>query len=93
DRYCEWLFDILSEVENKIQNDVNKRDSISKRVYGYLGERLFNIYVEYLSQNSKIKIKYLPVIWINSTKQYFKLKIKQIKRKILTILGYRKEYW
>ncbi len=94
DGYCNWLFSILFEVEKKIQSDVKKRDVIQKRVYGYLGERLFNIYTEYLLQTTDIKIKYCPVIWINSNlKQYLKFKLKNIKRKILTFLGYRKEYW
>jgi hypothetical protein len=43
DRYCEWLFHILLKVEQKI--DISKYDDYQKRVFGFLGERLINIWV------------------------------------------------
>lgn len=41
--YCEWLFNILFEAERKI--DISKYDDYQKRVFGFLAERLFNVYL------------------------------------------------
>lgn len=41
--YCEWLFDILMNVEQKI--DISERNDYQKRVFGFLSERLFMVYV------------------------------------------------
>lgn len=41
--YCAWLFDILFEVENRI--DISHYDSKQRRIFGYLAERLLNVWV------------------------------------------------
>ena len=51
DEYCEWLFNILFEVENR--TDMSNYDSYNKRLYGFLSERLINIWV--MQQNLKVK--------------------------------------
>lgn len=52
--YCQWLFNILSEVENSITIPT---DPYQARVFGFLAERLLNIYVRYLqSTNKKLQI-------------------------------------
>lgn len=45
--YCEFLFSVLFELHKRI--DLKAYDSIQTRIYGYLSERLFNVYIRYLS--------------------------------------------
>lgn len=42
--YCNWLFDILFELEKMI--DIKDRDSYQQRVFGFLSERMFTIWLE-----------------------------------------------
>ena len=49
DSYCEWLFGILTELEN-----INwQEDRTCPRLYGFLSERLFDVWVRY----NRLKIK------------------------------------
>jgi hypothetical protein len=50
DEYCEWLFNILFSLEKYI--DISNYDEYQSRVYGFLGERLFNVWL--LKKNLKI---------------------------------------
>ena len=43
--YCKWLFNILTEVENNI--DITNYDPYQKRVFGFLAERLENVWLNY----------------------------------------------
>lgn len=43
DQYCEWLFDILLQIENQI--NLEGRDNYNQRMYGFLSERLFNVWI------------------------------------------------
>ena len=50
DSFCTWLFTILFELEKRI--DLTGRSVYEKRVFGFLAERLFNVWLE--KQNIKI---------------------------------------
>lgn len=53
--YSEWLFDILFEVERRVPPI---DDPIQSRIYGYMSERLINVFCEF----NYFKIKHLPII-------------------------------
>ena len=55
DAYSEWLFDILFEVERRVPPIY---DPIQSRIYGYMSERLINVFCEY----HHFKIKNIPLI-------------------------------
>lgn len=58
DGYLTWLFNILNEVkkEYRIREDPNQR-----RVFGFLSERLLNVYVLHQQLHKGQKVKYMPV--------------------------------
>ncbi len=56
--YMKWLFDILFEVEKRIE--IPYEDKVQRRVFGYLSERLLNVYVEH----HHIRIKEQPIIFL-----------------------------
>ena len=55
DAYSEWLFDILFEVEQRVPPI---DDPIQSRIYGYMSERLINVFCEY----HHLCIKHIPLI-------------------------------
>lgn len=56
DSYCKWLFTILFEVEKVV--DVSNYDDFQKRLFGFLSEELFNVWIK---KNNTLKVKYLTV--------------------------------
>lgn len=58
DDYHNWLFDILFELEKEI---IIPEDTFQKRIFGFLSERLFNLYI----LHHKFKIKEYPLLFIN----------------------------
>ena len=59
DAYCCWLFTILAEVEK--QTDISWYDDQQKRLYGYLGELLFNVWL----CARKGKVVEVPMLLVN----------------------------
>lgn len=58
DEYMQWLFKILFEVERHI---TLSKDPYQRRVFGFMAERLFNIYLFH----NNYRIKELPIIYID----------------------------
>ena len=56
DQYCNWLFDILFELEAIV--DLNDLNDYQKRLYGFLSERLLNVWVD----KNCLSIKHVPII-------------------------------
>lgn len=78
--YFKWLFDILFELENRI--DISKYDKYNARVYGFLSERLFNVWIEKNIDRLKIRELYVNNIEENPLKHNIQNKIKEILMKM-----------
>jgi hypothetical protein len=88
--YCEWLFLILGEVEKRV--DISNYSTLQARIYGYMSERLLNVYVEH----HKFRKKYYPIMWINDMEKkrsfYYRIYenfhfIYRVQRKISFVLS------
>ncbi len=66
--YCEWLFDVLSKVEQRL--DITTWSKSEQRVFGYLAERLLDVWIT----SKGYKYKEIPYIFME--KQYWGRKIK-----------------
>ena len=66
DQYCTWLFAVLHELEKRI--DITSYDEQERRVFGYLAERLLNVWILKVQRDQPgLKIKYLNRIFIKDT--------------------------
>lgn len=72
--YCKWLFDILFELEKRI--DENKYDSFHARFYGRVSELLLDVWIE----KNKVRYKEIKVMdmekinWIKKGKSFLNAK-------------------
>ncbi|MDR3021950.1 MAG: DUF4422 domain-containing protein [Clostridiales bacterium] len=81
--YCNWLFDILFAFES--QKDYSHCSVQQLRAAGFLAERLFGIYLTYLTQsNANIKILNAPIVLIKDIDKVVDNKIKAKYSKSLT---------
>lgn len=76
DSYCEWVFSILFELDKQI--DISMYDTYQKRVFGFLSERLFNVWL--LKNN--LSVKELHVINLEPENILIKI-LKFLKRKFI----------
>ena len=62
DAYCSWLFPLLERAEELV--DTGSYDSMQKRIWGFVGERLLPFYV----YHNRMKAKYFPVCFMGNYK-------------------------
>jgi len=67
EQYSQWLFDVLGEVEKRV--DISSYDVQERRVFGYLSERLFNVWLAKLfTENNGLKVNFLRRVFVLDTK-------------------------
>lgn len=80
-RYCEWLFSILFELEKET---FEKDYSIyNRRIYGFLSERMINVWVHHNKLKVKEAFVYNPMLFsmlADQTRRYIVRKIKGEKK-------------
>ena len=60
DAYCTWLFAVLAEAEQRM--DIRGYDAYNRRVYGFLGERLLDVWVE----TNHVPYTELPMVFLEN---------------------------
>jgi len=76
DRYCEWLFSILEEIEKN--TNFNENSLHTGRKIGFIAEQLCPVYFHH----HNFRIKHLPIAWINpneTNKSWFRYHASNIK--------------
>ncbi len=61
DLYCQWLFDVLFELEKRL--DTSSYSVSDARVFGYVGERLLDVWLD----TNKIPYTETPVVFLERT--------------------------
>lgn len=75
DTYCQFLFGVLFELEKRI--DISNYTQYEARVYGFLAERLLNVWIE----KNQIEYKEVPVVfmekinWLDKGTKFLKRKL------------------
>ncbi len=73
DEYCSWLFPILEELEKRI--DISAYDAVQRRIFGYMGERLLNVYV----WAKQLPVKQLPILKFSEEEEVFGMSFPKYK--------------
>lgn len=74
DAYCSWLFDILFELENRL--DISQYSQYDARVFGFVSERLLDVWLE----TNQIPYKEIPYVFMEK-QNWIKKGFAFIKRK------------
>ncbi len=80
DAYCEWLFEILFELEKRL--DISEYSANDKRVFGFVAERLMDVWIE----TNQIKYEEMPVMfmekqnWLSKGGNFVKRKVEYQKK-------------
>lgn len=75
DRYCSWLFDLLFELEKRL--DITEYSERDKRVFGFVSERLLDVWLD------ANKIEYAEVPYLMTEKEnLFAKGVGMISRKL-----------
>lgn len=64
-RLCEFEFPVLEELETKV--DLTNCHTQISRIYGFMGEILFNLFIDDLEQNHLAAVKHVPLVYFNDT--------------------------
>lgn len=80
DSFCEWLFNILFELEK--DTDLSKYNDYQKRIYGFLAERLLNVWVK----KNNLKVKEIKVVNTEQNiKEIIRTKLRRTKNRCIFI--------
>ena len=81
DEYAKWIFPILFELEKNV--NIENYSKYNKRIYGFLSERMFNVWIE-RHKELRIKTLYANTVerkpWVDN--------IRNLRSKILTKILY-----
>lgn len=76
DSYCTWLFDILLELEKRL--DISDYSENDRRVFGFVAERLMDVWLE----RNKVRYKDIPYIFLEN-ENWLKKGTRFVLRKII----------
>jgi hypothetical protein len=71
--YSDWLFKILAELERRL--DTSTYSLAGRRVYGYIAERLFTVFVRKLQMEGK-RIVYANLVFVDGLSLWQRVKSK-----------------
>ena len=80
DAYCGWLFPVLFSLEREV--DLSGADDYRKRLYGFLSERLMNVWMAH----NRLRVAYAPVV---STAYTLKDHLTYFRRDVTNDLRFR----
>ncbi len=83
DDYCTWLFSILFEAKQRI--NINNYNPVQYRIFGYMAERLLNIYIE----KNRMKPLKVTTIWVNDNSNnisFLRYCLRRIRTQMLNLI-------